>query len=169
MIYEFVPKNDPILKTKTEKFDFLNPPINPVELYNNMGETLRSRGGVGLAAPQVGLPYRFFVLWSEYMIGCFNPIIVDMSDDRIDMVEGCLSFPGLILSISRPKIIKVRYTEPDGNVVTRVFDGLSSRAFQHELDHLDGILFGTRVSSPLKLKLAISKSKTQYLIKEVSN
>jgi peptide deformylase len=78
MIRELVDCNDPILKQKTENFDFANPPINPVELYNDLAETMRENDGLGLAAPQVGLPYRVFVMRAENIIGIFNPRIVDI-------------------------------------------------------------------------------------------
>ena len=140
MIRELVDCNDPILKTKTENFDFTNPPINPVELYNDLAETMRENDGLGLAAPQVGLPYRVFVMRAENIIGIFNPKIVDISKEMVYLEEGCLSYPNLWVKVKRPKKIKVRYTNPDGQTETRVFDGMSARVFQHEFDHLEGIV-----------------------------
>lgn len=140
MIRELVDCNNPILRQRTENFDFTNPPINPVELYNDLAETMRENDGLGLAAPQVGLPYRAFVMRAENIIGIFNPKIVDISSEMVYLEEGCLSYPNLWVKIKRPKKIKVRYTNPDGQTETRVFDGMSARVFQHEFDHLDGIL-----------------------------
>ncbi len=146
MIRELVDCYDPILRQKTENFDFTNPPINPVELYNDLAETMRENDGLGLAAPQVGLPYRAFVMRAENIIGVFNPKIVDVSSEKVYLEEGCLSYPNLWVKIKRPKKIKVRFTNPDGQTETRVFDGMSARVFQHELDHLDGVLHVKRAN-----------------------
>jgi peptide deformylase len=140
MIRELVDCYDPILRQKTENFDFTNPPINPVELYNDLAETMRENDGLGLASPQVGLPYRVFVMRAENIIGVFNPRIVDMSSEMVYLEEGCLSYPNLWVKVKRPKKVKVRYTNPDGQTETRVFDGMSARVFQHEFDHLEGIV-----------------------------
>ncbi len=146
MIRELVDCNDSILKQKTENFDFTNPPINPVELYNDLAETMRENDGLGLAAPQVGLPYRVFVMRAENIIGIFNPKIVDISSEMVYLEEGCLSYPNLWVKVKRPKKVKVRYTNPDGQTETRVFDGMSARVFQHEFDHLEGIVHTKRAN-----------------------
>lgn len=164
MIRELVDCYDPILRQKTETFDFTNPPINPVELYNDLAETMRENEGLGLAAPQVGLPYRAFVMRAENIIGVFNPRIVDVSSEMVYLEEGCLSYPNLWVKIKRPKKIKVRYTNPNGETETRVFDGMSARVFQHELDHLDGILHVKRANrihldQAKKLAKKLSKGK----------
>lgn len=158
LICELVNKNDPILRQKTPKFDFSNPPYHPDELAHRLTQTMIARGGVGLAAPQIGLPYRAFALKSNPILVCFNPIVVDASTEQIEMEEGCLTFPGLVLKIKRPKIIKVRFTLPNGETRTEKFIGMTARIFQHENDHLDGILFTSKVS-PLKLEMARKKLK----------
>lgn len=140
MILDLVPSNDPILKEEMEKFDFTNPPVDPIELAADLGDTMLANNGLGLAANQVGLPYRVFVMRStDLPIVCFNPRIVDESTETVLLEEGCLSHPNLFVKIKRAKRIKVRYAEPNGNVVTQIFDGMTARVFQHELDHLDGI------------------------------
>ena len=156
MILKLLECDSPILRQEMELFDFANPPTNPVELYNNLAETMIEYHGLGLSANQVGLPYRAFVLRAEEVIGCFNPKIVDYSSETILMEEGCLSNPGLFVKIKRPKKIKTRYTLPNGETVTKVFDGITARCFQHELDHLDGVCFIDNIS-PLKLSLAKKK------------
>lgn len=139
MKYELVDCNHPILKQSIPEFDFTNPPVNPLDLVSDLAETMLEEGGIGLSANQCGLPYRVFVMHAEELIPCFNPRIVDYSAETIYLEEGCLSFPGLFVKVKRPRRIKARYTEPNGNVVTRVFDGMSARVFQHELSHLNGI------------------------------
>lgn len=165
-IYKLVPETDPILKQKTGKFNFSDPPINPVILYRNLGKTLIEEGGLGLAAPQCGLPYRAFVMRSEEIIGVFNPIIIDKSEEEIILDEGCLSFPALALKIKRPRRIRVRFTEPNGNVVTRVFDGMTARCFLHEYEHLEGITFHTHVT---KAKLQLAETKRKKILKGSKN
>lgn len=144
--YNLVIKTDPILKLKTEKFDFNNPPIDPVQLVLDLAQTMMYYNGIGLAAPQCGLPYRVFLIKSNPIIVCFNPHIIDIGEENISLEEGCLTFPGYFLKIKRPKIIKVRYTQPNGEVITKIFDGMTARVFQHELDHLNGILFQTHAT-----------------------
>jgi peptide deformylase len=129
---------DPMVFKKMEPFDFTNPLINPIQLAYDLAETMLVEGGIGLAANQAGLPYNAFVIKSEHIIACFNPKIVDASPETIVLEEACLSFPGLVVKVKRPKSIKVRYTEPNGNVVTTQFDGMTSRVFQHEHAHLQG-------------------------------
>lgn len=140
MIYPLINYDDPVLRQELPKFDFDNPPVDPLDLIANLAETMLHEGGIGLAANQCGLPYRVFVLLTDEIIPCFNPLIVDASQETILLEEGCLSYPGLSVKVRRPRKIKVRYTEPNKNVVTQVFDGITARAFQHELSHLNGIV-----------------------------
>lgn len=146
-VRSLVNNTDQILYTKTERFDFSNPPIDPSELAHILAQTMIANNGIGLAAPQIGLPYRAFVLTGKPILCCFNPIIVDTSSEQIYLEEGCLSFPGLIVKIKRPKMIRARYTMPNGETVTNKFIGMTARTFQHELDHLNGIVFTRRANS----------------------
>ena len=127
MIKDLVDSKDPILKEVTPTFDFQNPPTDPIELAHDLAQTLIQNNGIGLAAPQIGLPYRAFAMMGEKIIVCFNPKIVDTSTEQLYLEEGCLSFPEFILKVKRPKKIKVRYTEPNGNVETKIFDGMTAR------------------------------------------
>jgi peptide deformylase len=106
--YRLVPPNNPILRQKIEKFSFSNPPINPVELYNILGQRMVDLGGIGLSANQLGFPYNCFVIRSDPILGMFNARIVDVSDETIELEEGCLSFPGIIVKVHRPRVIRVR-------------------------------------------------------------
>jgi peptide deformylase len=147
MIRELVPCTDPILKQPLERFDFENPPMDPIELAHDLAETMIANNGLGLSANQMGLPYRAFAMTGEKIVVCFNPMVVDTSTETVMLEEGCLSFPLLFIKVKRPKKIKVRYTEPNGNIVTKVFDGMTARVFQHELDHLDGVVYTSRANS----------------------
>lgn len=139
MIRDILPINNELLKTPCEKFNFTEPQVDPIQLYKDLAETMAHNQGLGLSANQIGLPYRAFVMTGEQILGCFNPVIVDTSDEQVILEEGCLSEPNFFVKVKRPKKIKVRYTEPNGEVNTRVFDGMTARIFQHELDHINGI------------------------------
>lgn len=131
-----------LLTTTTIPFDFSNPPTNPHELVQSMLQTMVESNGVGLSANQVGLPYRVFVMRGhEHHFAFFNPKIVSMSDNTTTMEEGCLSFPCLIVKVPRANTVRVRFQTQSGGTDTKTFDGLSARVIQHEVDHLDGLLF----------------------------
>lgn len=146
MILNLVSSADPILTTPAQDFDFSSPSVDPVQLAKDLAETMIQHKGLGLAAPQVGLPYRVFALNGSPIHVCFNPRIVDVSSEEIYLEEGCLTFPNLIMKIKRPKMIKVRFTLPNGEVLTEKYTGMTARCFQHEMDHLDGILYHTRAT-----------------------
>lgn len=143
-ILKLVDKSDPILKQEMPAFDFTNPPTDPIQLAKDLAETMIDSKGIGLAANQVGLPYRVFAITGEQIFVCFNPRIVDTSSEVVLMNEGCLSYPGLVIKIKRPRMIKVRFTMPNGETRTEKFDGLTARVFQHELDHLNGYVHLSR-------------------------
>jgi len=147
MIKDILMHTDPILKEEMPKFDFDNPIVNPVELYNDLAETMIDAEGMGLSANQIGVRTRMFVLRAENVIGVINPKIIDVSSEMVTLEEGCLSYPNLFVKIKRPKFIKVRFTRPDGTTETKKFDGITARVFQHELDHLNGIQYTKRANT----------------------
>ncbi len=121
-----------------------------------------SNDGIGLSANQIGLNYRMFVMGDkdgQYI--CWNPQVLEYSDNLVEKMEGCLSFPNLFLKIKRSEQIKVRYLNEYGLPITRNLSDIWSHCFQHELDHLDGILFTHKIS---KLKLDIALKKRHKLI-----
>jgi peptide deformylase len=146
MILNLVEKTNPILLEKMPNFNMLNPPTDPIQLARDLTETMLQHNGLGLAAPQVGLRHRVFVIKANPIICCFNPIIVSNTGEEIALEEGCLTFPNYYVKVRRPKQIRVRYSYPNGEVVTEIYDGMTARIFQHELDHLDGILFTSRAT-----------------------
>lgn len=157
---KLVPSNHPLLKTALEPFDFLNPNIDPLQLTTDMIQLMYDNNGIGLAANQLGLPYRVFVMSgsTDGDFACFNPKIVNYSQEQHYMEEGCLSYPGLWVKIKRPKSVRVRFQAPNGDVVTKTFAGMTARVFQHELDHLDGIVHIKRATKYHK-ELAIKRMK----------
>lgn len=151
-----------ILREKLPEFDFANPTMDPVELERSMIETMMAHDGIGLAANQVGIPVRMFVMGHrdnpESAQAFFNPIVVANVDTVEDLEEGCLSFPGIYVTIKRPTKILARWQNSQGEWQESEFDGYNCKCFLHELDHLEGIVFQDRVST-LKWALAVKKTK----------
>ena len=154
---------DPILREKIPDFDFSNPTIDPIQLEQNLIKAMLDRDGIGLAANQVGIRARVFVMgWRgnpETAEAFFNPMIAATVDELEDMEEGCLSFPGIFVNIKRPKKILARWQNSKGEWQQSELDGYNCKCFLHELDHLEGIVFQDRVST-LKWAMAVKKSKT---------
>jgi len=150
---------DPILKQKAEPWDFKNH-INAAVVEQEMLSIMKTNNGIGLAANQVGLLRRIFVLQLQdgRKIGCFNPYILIGDNDLIHDQEGCLSFPNLWLKVKRHNKITAAYLDNTGKQCIIELEGIDSRCFQHELDHLDGITF-TEYVSDLKLQIARKKQR----------
>jgi peptide deformylase len=142
-----VPVTNPVLKTPCEAFDFNNPQVEPLEFAQALIGKVHEFNALGLAANQVGYNFRAFAMrgYPENFV-CFNPKVVSESEEQIVLEESCLSWPGLIIKIKRPRTIRVRFSSPTGDVQTKRFEGISARCFLHELDHLDGKLFFNRAN-----------------------
>ena len=145
-----VEETHPILLQKCEPFSFDEPLMDPYELSDELHKIRKDGGGVGLASPQVGLNTQVLVIGmgdfktegvSEYEQCFFNPVITQFSDETEVMIEGCLSFPNLVVKVKRPKDIEVTWYSEEGSEVSQSFGGMTSRIIQHEIDHLDGITF----------------------------
>jgi peptide deformylase len=143
---EIVSKDHPLMAMEIEEFDFSNPPIDPKELNEHLVSVMDEKNGLGLAANQLGLPYRAFVMRTTPRLVCFNPKIVFESDEKMVLEEGCLTYPGLYVKIRRSMWIRVRFQNADGEIQTEKLTGIAARCFQHELDHLNGINYLTRAS-----------------------
>lgn len=151
--YSLVAEDNEFLKKKLDPFDF-SLGLDTEEISKRLIQTAKVNRGYGLSANQCGLPYRVFVMGAEEeYFALFNPEIVSVSEETVHLEEGCLSFPFLFLSISRPKTIVVRYQNEKGEINQVKFDGISARVVQHEIDHLNGVTFD-RVAKPLALKMA---------------
>lgn len=146
MAYEIRRFGDPVLKTKAAAVTAIDG--KAVRLVDEMIMTLHeSDNGLALAAPQIGVQKQV-VVWDfgEEPEAVFNPEIVE-SDGEWVYEEGCLSIPGLYAEIVRPKNVLVRGVGLDGNVVEWEADELMARMFQHELDHLNGVLMFERMTA----------------------
>lgn len=138
---ELIPKTDPRLKQKSEPLNPRNPGFNLDETLVDMFRLMKIRGGIGLAAPQVGINKRFFILETTpgEVFVCINPRVLKASKDLQEGQEGCLSYPGLYGNIARPMTVRAQFSTTSGMVRKHTFRGLAARAFLHELDHLNGV------------------------------
>jgi peptide deformylase len=136
------------------------------ELSETMFDTMKKYGGIGLSANQVGLPFNMFVLGDHpeveknLKMTCFNPIIISSSVEEEVMKEGCLTFPFVFLNITRPRKVVVKYEDENGDLKEGSLDGMISRVFQHEYDHMLGKTFVDGVSK-MKLDMAYKKAQKQ--------
>ena len=173
-VFPLIPPSDPRLLMQIapfmddtlEQFGFADRKELSKVMYDNMVKY----GGLGLSANQVGLPYRMFVMGGHPQVEdgkvrtVFNPLINDVSPESINLKEGCLSFPFLFLSIKRPKLCSVRYTDENGEEIEETLHGMSARIFMHENEHMNGYVFTDLVS---KLKLERAEKSKQKMIKEI--
>jgi peptide deformylase len=155
---------NPILDKQLPEFDFDNPIIDPRDLEEQLVKLMWEHNGIGLAANQVGIEARVFAIMTRNLEGVtepfavFNPKIIAVSDESEQGEEGCLSFPGLFFHVSRPVNVVAEFFDRDNNKCIIRFDGIDARCFLHELEHLDGICFTSKVSK-FKLDLAIKKQR----------
>lgn len=167
--YEILPlvdKYDPVLREVMPAIDFETMPGKDISYVSmSLMETLNHYRGAGLSANQVGLRHRMCAIAVENKIwNLINPIIIDKSDKLVKANEGCLSFPGLFLTINRPSWVEVEFFAANGTSMKQRFDGLPAIVVQHEMNHLDGILFTDLVS---ELKLERAKSKVKSNIRKI--
>ncbi len=152
-------ENNPILRMKALDIPKID---DSLYLLIEGMERIMGNSGIGIAAPQVGILKRVF-LFTKFddkgneidFVACIGPEILDVSDEEVVMEEGCLSLPGIYGDVKRPKKIKVRYLNIDGDKIEETLSGLSARVFQHEYDHIEGVLFIDRVEKGSKLRKII--------------
>lgn len=134
-------------------------------------KTMKDSNGVGLSANQCGFTFRMFVIGhGDFEMVCINPRIVDVGSTNGDdteterLREGCLSYPGLFLYVPRHKSVQVEYTDQNGNVQNMWLSGITAQIYQHELDHMNGIVYTEKVG-PLALQMA--RKRQSKLIKKI--
>lgn len=156
MNLELLEENHPQLLEVSEEWDF-RIDGSPEELVRAMSKFMTDNGGVGLAAPQLGIKKRIFIMGNFIkLVACINPKIVSLSDERENDLEGCLSFPDLFMKVKRPTTAVVQYHTISGELVERELTGFECRVFLHEYDHLIGVTFDQRVGN-LSFKMAKDK------------
>ena len=183
MLLPIIAYGHPVLKRKAEVINKDYPKL--LELINDMFETMYNANGVGIAAPQIGLSVRLFIVdtnpFSEdeslsdeersqlksFKKIFINPKILDQNGDEWSFEEGCLSIPNIRESVFRQESIKIQYFDENFTQYIESYDGLLARVIQHEYDHIEGILFTDKLSSfkkqLLKKKLLkISSGKLSF-------
>jgi len=174
MILPIIAYGDPVLKKRSSVIEEDYAQLNSV--VDNMFESMYNAKGVGLAAPQIGLLIRLFIIDTDQLEPeddeeyegikriFINPVITEFNGEPYAYNEGCLSIPTIREDVMRPEQIQISYYDQDFNKHTEEFDSINARVIQHEYDHLDGILFTDKLM-PLKKRLlktkleAISKGK----------
>ena len=138
-VYRIVELGDPILREVARPVGKITPSI--LKLLDNLADTMYDAEGVGLAAPQIGVGKRVIVVdVGEGIIELINPVIVWEEGEQVG-AEGCLSLPGVVREVSRSLRVRVEGLDRQGQTVEVEGEGMLARALQHEIDHLDGILF----------------------------
>jgi len=166
-----LPRDEAALRQKSLPVTSITPDIKA--LMGDLLETLRTseRPGVGLAAPQIGKNVRMIVLESEgwkndkeELVGVIplkillNPEVIKVSEEKDERFEGCLSVPAYNGYVTRPKKIKVTALDENGNEILIKASGFLARVLQHEIDHLDGILFIDHIKNKKKLLNALEET-----------
>ena len=133
---------DPVLRRRARPVETVTPELR--RLIDDMAETIRAESGLGLAAPQVGVSVRLMVVTEgesrQQARALVNPVIVDHGG-AVTAEEGCLSLPGIFAPVTRAAWVRLEARDIDGKPVELTARGLKARVLQHELDHLDGVLF----------------------------
>jgi len=141
---------EPVLRQKAKRVKNIDASIE--RLIGDMVETMQAAEGVGLAAPQVGVPLRVIVIAisEEEIVALINPEIVKRSGERL-VLEGCLSIPGYRGEIKRSVSVTVKGRDRQGKEIRLKANGLLAQALEHEIDHLNGVLYIDHLESPDKL------------------
>jgi peptide deformylase len=163
MILPIYAYGSPVLRKKCSDIELEYP--NLKELLENMYETMYDSHGIGLAAPQIGLPIRIFIVDGSPIEGIkpedfkqtfINPIILEEWGEEWKYEEGCLSIPTIHENVSRKPELRIRYLDENFKEHEKTFDGMAARIIQHEFDHIEGKLFVDKIS-PLKRNLIKGK------------
>ena len=147
-----------------EKSDTIQGYDDIEKFERDMIQLMVDERGLGLASNQIGITKRFFAIGHDTFDTfkknaiIWNPLIKTFSKEKVFDVEGCLSFTNIWLRVERPKVVEIQYETTQGETKTARLDGMESKCFQHELDHLNGITFNKRVSK-LRWDMAKKKSK----------
>lgn len=151
-VCKIVKEGSSILRKKAKPVKKITPYI--LKLLDDMRDTMYANNGVGLAAPQIGISKQLIVIdTGEGLIEMINPEILEKEGEQIG-VEGCLSIPGVIGEVKRASGVKVKGLNREGKEIVCKAKGLLARAFQHEIDHLKGILF-IDIAKDIKREVAV--------------
>lgn len=142
---------DPVLREKCREISRVDEDIR--KLVENLVDSLPRPGGAGLSANQIGVPLRVFIYEDEgEIVPCINPRIISASEEMEEEMEGCLSLPGISLPVPRHAKVELEYLDLEGNLHRVQAEGWLARVFQHETDHLDGVLILDRTDRESRAK-----------------
>lgn len=172
-ILPIVAYGDPVLKKVAEEIDDDYPDLGG--LIDNMFETMYNASGVGLAAPQIGLSIRLFIVDATpfcdehpeldgFVKVFINPIILEEEGTKWDFNEGCLSIPGIREDVSRKPKIVIEYYDENWELKEETYEGIAARVIQHEYDHIEGVLFTDHLPA---LKRRMLKGKLNDISKGI--
>ena len=149
--------NEKILRKKCARVQKIDRGVKDIII--DMAQTMEKQNGFGLAAPQIGISKRIIVVRADFgdrrILALVNPKITAKSKEIEEMEEGCLSFPGIFLKIKRHGKVEVEGMDINGKKISFSADGILARVFQHEIDHLDGIVFFSRLGFFKKIKFLL--------------
>ena len=163
-ICKLIEAENPIMKVRLSG---CSPDLDRDDVEEKLLDSMKNYNGIGLSANQIGIMERVFVMYSDVKkretITCFNPKIVTQSDTKILMDEGCLTYPGLWLTVKRPDGIEVQYEDKSGEIQHQAMFGLECRIFLHEYDHMEGMDFTQKVS---KLRLKRAQKRLSKMVRK---
>lgn len=156
--------NDPVLRKRAKKIWRISDEIRRMAL--DLAETMKEKDGVGLAAPQIGISKRMIAVESNFKtresLVLINPKIIRKSRRKSSYTEGCLSFPDIFLEIKRSEKVTVSGKNLEGKKIEIEASGLLARALQHEIDHLNGILFFHRLGLIERIKFKFKNPSLKF-------
>ncbi|MEA2081809.1 MAG: peptide deformylase [Elusimicrobiota bacterium] len=163
MVEEITIYGDPVLRRRAEEIKNVGDRIK--NMLRDMAQTMIEGGGIGLAAPQIGIPLRAAVINTtgrdEDLICVVNPVIESTSGGNV-IKEGCLSIPGIFEKVKRPEFVRVRALDMEGRERVIETGDMAARVLQHEIDHLNGVLFVDKIAFYRKIfiRKALSRLKS---------
>ncbi len=149
-------KDPEFLRKKSRKVEKIDDETR--ELVLKMEKVTKEKSGIGLAACQIGYLKRVIIINKKDGFSTFiNPVVLKKSKEKIEIEEGCLSIPDCLIKIKRPKKVKVKFIDLNGKEIISELDNIEARVFQHEFDHLNGILIKDRIPLFSKIKKFLKK------------
>ncbi|MBS7345714.1 MAG: peptide deformylase [Caryophanon sp.] len=147
-IKEVVKAPATVLSTKTKEVDVIDESI--IALLDDLYDTMVEHDGVGIAAPQINVGLRVAIVeLGEDILEMINPIVIETKGDIVEDIEGCLSFPDVFGLVKRPTYVKIEAADREGRIYELEAEDFEARAIMHEIDHLDGVLFDSKMTRRL--------------------
>ena len=137
-----------VLNTKTKEVEVIDESI--IQLLDDLYDTMVENDGVGIAAPQVNVGLRVAIVeLGEDILEMINPVVLETRGEEVEDIEGCLSFPDLFGMVNRPTYVKIEAADREGRVYELEAEDFEARCILHEIDHLDGVLFDSKMTRVL--------------------